>query len=437
MSERNSIVSTTGEEPEISCKRVCALFLLAAMTAVASSAQTYRVLYTFTGGSDGAYPAYGGLVPDGAGNFYGAATFGGDVTCPVPPSTLLPGPGCGVVFKFNLATKQETVLYTFAGEADGSNPWSGVIRDAKGNLYGTAPFGGTNGVGVIFRVTSSGKETVLHTFNSTDGANPTGGLLLDTSGNLYGTVVSGGDLNRCAGLGCGVVFKESASGLSLLHAFTGPGKGDGANPTHAMIRDAAGNLYGTTENGGISSCTNVESFEPVETFVAGCGTIFKLDPRGTETPSYRFNVSPDGSDPRTTLTEDTAGNFYGTTFYGGLYGAGTVFKVDSAGQETILYNFQGLTDGANPWSGLVQDAAGNLYGTTNHAGGGGACYCGTVFKLDPSGNYTVLHSFDFADGAYPTEPLLLYGGALYGITSNGGTLSNGSSGTGVIFEITP
>lgn len=169
--------------------------------------------------------------------------------------------------------------------------------------------------------------------------------------------------------------------------------------------------------------------------MAGCGVIFKLDPAGNETPLYTFGAAPDGSDPRATLIRDAAGNLYGTAFYGGSYGNGAVFKLDPAGHETILYNFAGGTDGANPWGGLIRDAAGNLYGTTNHAGG--ACFCGTVFKLDPAGNYSVLHTFAGTDGQYPEAPLLLYKGALYGLTSGGGgTLSGGGSGTGTVFKIT-
>lgn len=160
----------------------------------------------------------------------------------------------------------------------------------------------------------------------------------------------------------------------------------------------------------------------------------KLDSAGIERPLYLFAPAPDGSNPRTSLIRDEAGNLYGTTFFGGLYGNGTVFKVDPTGHETVLYNFTGGADGANPWSGLVRDATGNLYGTTNHAGG--SCFCGTVFHLDPAGNYTVLHTFSGPDGSYIGEPLLLYQGALYGLTSGGGTLRGGRSGAGTIFKIT-
>ena len=415
------------------CKSASGLLLLMA-AAVSSPAETYKVLYTFRGGSDGAFPAYGGLTVDAEGNLYGATPFGGNVNCPPSPSASKPGPGCGVVFKFNLATNTETVLYTFNGESDGSNPYDGLVRDAQGNLYGTAPFGGVNNGGVIYKVDSSGNLTVLHSFTNTDGANPSAKLYRDPAGNLFGTTVTGGSLGRCRGMGCGVIFVYSATGeFKVIHNFASLGNQDGANPSHALIGDGAGNLYGTTENGGLPSCLTYGFFEPILTEVGGCGTIFKLDSTGQEMSLHLFNAVPDGSSSRAPLIRDAAGNFYGTTFAGGLYGAGTVFKLDSTGKETILYNFRGSTDGANPWSGLVQDEAGNLYGTANHAGG--PCYCGTVFKLDPQGNYTLLHTFDGSDGQYPGEPLLFYRGTLYGLASGGGTLNDGSPGTGVIFEV--
>ena len=414
-----------------------AIALLGAILASRTAhAQTYTVLYTFTGGADGGYPQYGGLVTDKEGNFYGTAVVGGDLNCPSGPF-YLGAPGCGVVFKLD-PSGNETVLYTFTGGTDGSEPWSGVLCDREGHLYGTTAFGGlfpgSDGVGVVFKVDASGHETVLHTFSHTDGANPTGELVRDNDGTLYGTTVTGGDVDQCSGQGCGVIFALDPSGEEkLLHRLTG--LLDGANPTHGVIRDAAGNLYGTTENGGdLAACLNYEGAEAVVTGIPGCGVIFKLDSAGKEGTHYQFGPAPDGSDPRALLIRDAAGNLYGTTFYGGAYANGTIFKLDKAGHETVLYSFTGSDDGANPWGGLVRDAAGNLYGTANHAGG--SCYCGTVFKLDPAGKYTVLHTFTGADGQYPEAPLLLYKGALYGITSGGGTLSDGGSGTGTIFKIT-
>src|SRR5580692_11446393 len=167
-------------------RKISLVCTLAVATAVASRAQTYTVLYTFSGGTDGGYPQWGRLIADAAGSLYGTATFGGDVNCPV---VTAPGPGCGVVFKLDPANGAETVLYTFSGAADGAQPWSGLVEDPQGNLYGAAAFGGMNSAGVIFRVDPSGTETVLHSFDSIDGANPTGELLGDSAGNLYGTTV--------------------------------------------------------------------------------------------------------------------------------------------------------------------------------------------------------------------------------------------------------
>jgi uncharacterized repeat protein (TIGR03803 family) len=404
-----------------------AIALLGAILASrAAQAQTYTVLYTFTGGADGGYPQGAGVIADTAGNLYGTAGAGGDLSCqPHPPRT---GPGCGVVFKLDPAGN-ETVLHTFTGEPDGAAPFSGLIRDAEGNLYGTTPDGGDGpeGYGIVFELDPSGNERVLHTFNYFDGANPSAGLVSDRQGNLYGTTFNGGDG------GYGTVFMLDRLGnhrvlLCFRHLK------DGVNPSQALIRDKAGNLYGTADYGGDLNCSFSLS-TPDFGFDPGCGVIFKLGPTGKETPLYAFSGEPDGANPRAPLIQDAAGNFYGTTFGGGLYDNGTVFKLDPTGHETVLYNFTGGADGANPWASLVRDAAGNLYGTANHAGG--SCYCGTVFKLDPKGNYTVLHAFTTgADGQYPGAPLLLYKGTLYGTTSGGGTLSDGSSGTGTIFKIT-
>ena len=161
-----------------------------------------------------------------------------------------PGPGCGVVFRLNLSTRQEAVLYSFSGGADGAQPWSGLSRDSTGNLFGTTAFGGIHNAGVIFQLDRLGRETVLFAFNNQDGSVPTGDLSGDQSGNFFGTTVTGGNPGRCDGLGCGVVFSVSASG-AMSHFFTGPSTGDGANATHGVIRDEAGNVYGTTENGGL------------------------------------------------------------------------------------------------------------------------------------------------------------------------------------------
>lgn len=249
-----------------------------------------------------------------------------------------------------------TVLHSFTGStADGANPTAGLVRDPAGNLYGTTAFGGlTNcsvfgdvGCGTVFKLDPSGNETVLHMFTGADGAFPAGGLLMDAAGNLYGTTVNGGSAGFCRNFGCGTVFKLDPSGnFTVLHAFVE--SSDGGNPTAGLIIDAAGNLYGTAGFGG--------DFGP--------GAVFKLDASGNETTLHSFS-GPDGREPSAPLIMDAGGNLYSTTFRGGAADLGNVFKLDPSGNLTVLHDFTGLADGGNPAAGLIMDAAGNLYGTTN------------------------------------------------------------------------
>ncbi|MGO9540264.1 MAG: choice-of-anchor tandem repeat GloVer-containing protein [Terriglobales bacterium] len=329
---------------------------------------TYTVLYTFTGGADGAVPA--GLIGDKEGNLYGTTNSGGnDTGC-----SSFGVPGCGVVFSLDGAGSQ-TLLYTFTGGTDGGIPLAGPIRDAKGNLYGTTSSGG-GGIlpaGTVFKLDNTGQMTVLHSFcsaaNCVDGNTPYAGVIRH-AGNLYGTTNGGGPSNS------GVVFKLDPTGAeTVLYSFAGGA--DGANPFAGLIRDEAGNLYGTTSAGGSS----------------GSGTVFKVDPAGNETALYSFTGGTDGGYPEAGVIRDGKGNLYGTTFFGGLAPppcssfCGVVFKVDTTGVETVLYSFTGGADGENPSAGLMLGKAGDLYGT---AGYGGAdsdplCQtgigCGVVFKL--------------------------------------------------------
>src|SRR5271157_2663432 len=331
-----------------------AIMLVAAVLATGSAqAQTYTygVLYTFTGSPDGAV-SDGGLVRDAQGNLYGTTYYGGNSACTGPF-----GNGCGTVFKVD-TTGKETVLYSFTGGADGAIPYAGLLRDAQGQLYGTTSQGGDlacnapNGCGTVFTVDTTGKETVLYSFTGgADGASPTAGLLPDAQGNLYGTTSQGGD-PACTN-GCGTVFKVDMTGKeTVLYSFTGTG-GDGAYPYAGLVQDAQGNLYGTTSQGGDPACTN------------GCGTVFTVNTTSKETVLYSFTgTGGDGVQPSAGLVLDTLGNLYGTTVQGGASGYGTVFKVDTTGKETVLYSFTGTGgDGAYPYAGLVQDAQGNLYGT--------------------------------------------------------------------------
>ncbi|MBV9304008.1 MAG: hypothetical protein JOY62_11260 [Acidobacteriaceae bacterium] len=379
-----------------------------------AQAQTETVLYAFTGATSGSNPN-SGLVRDEEGNLYGTVLNGGAgrISC-----SYFGLPGCGTVFKVD-PRGNLTVLHNFTLGADGAGPWLGtLIRDEDGNLYGTTYLGGFNpftNSGAVFKVDRNGKETVLYVFKGgTDGGGPFGGLTRDEEGNLYGTTSYSG------AFGYGVVFKLDPSGKeTVLHSFAGP---DGSDPSASLIRDRQGNLYGTTFSGGAN----------------GLGTVFKLDPTGVETVLHSFTGNPDGADPIGGVIRGKNGNLYGTTSRGGAYGQGTVFKLDPAGNESVLYSFTGKADGGYPGASVIRDEKGNLYGTALFGGIQGS---GVVFKLDPNGKETVLYSFTGgADGANPYAPLIRdREGNLYSTTSSGGDLSGtcAPSGCGVVFKLTP
>jgi len=392
-----------------------------------AQAQTFRVLYSFTGGADGEEPD-GGLMLDAAGNLYGTTVQGGDSGCF--------GGTCGVVFELSPGARgwSGATLHTFTGGSDGGNPLDSLIFDATGNLYGTAQVGGVGecspyGCGVAFELTpnpSGWNESVLYTFGA-DGGSPDAGLTSDGRGHFYSTLPSGQVYELIKGR---VGWKEKT-----LYTFVcSVTNRQGSEPPAAPVFDAAGNLYGTASFCGSSGDD---------------GTVFELQ-HGSwkEKTLYEF-TGLDGSNPFAGLIFDKAGNLYGTTRGGGKYGLGTVFKLAPAAggkwKETVLHSFKGrTTDGATPYSTLVFDKPGNLYGTTSHGGGAGFGY-GTVFKLTPvsGGRWTeqVLHRFTGGrDGKIPDVGSLAIdpAGNLYGMTTGGGN-SNcfGGYGCGVIFEITP
>jgi uncharacterized repeat protein (TIGR03803 family) len=331
-------------------------FVLTAVAIQSASAQTFTILYSFTGGADGGQP-YAKLVHDSAGNLYGTTAVGG-------------ASNFGTVFKVDKAGN-ETVLCSFGGGADGANPWTGLTWSPAGNLYGTTEAGGASGVGTVFKINKAGKKTVLYNFTGTgsDGAYPFSRLIWDGVGNLYGTTYKGG------ASGNGTVFKLARSGKEkVLYSFKGGT--DGENPYAGVVRDPAGNLYGTTFGA----------------FGVGYGTVFRLNPANKEKVLHAFSGGSDGGYPYFGgLVRDSAGNLYGTTSFGGAHQYfGVVFKINKAGTQTVLYTFTGGADGGQPNASVIRDSAGNLYGTTV---AGGAFGHGTIFKLDKTGNETVLYSF--------------------------------------------
>ena len=321
------------------------------------------------------------------------------------------------------------VLYTFACGSDGCGPNGPLILDHKGNLYGATIGGGAYGYGTVFRLARDGTETVLYSFKAgDDGAYPSGGVVLDSAGSLYGTTSSGGGTG-CGSYGCGTVYKLAPDGTeTVLHVFTDVP--DGANPDGGVVIDKKGNLFGTTSSGGTG--TNCEG---------SCGTVYKLAPNGTETVLYAFQGGSDGGNPYAGLIMDKAGNLYGTTTYSGssdcISGCGVVFKVSPDGAETVLLAFD-FTDGSYPYAGVTMDKSGNLYGTT---GWGGDTGLGTVFRLARDGTVTVLHAFPETphDGANPYAGVIFDGqDNLYGTTIQGGRVcGNYGSSCGTVFELAP
>ena len=306
------------------------------------------------------------------------------------------------------ARARESVLYSFTG-ATGSEPWGRLVIGADGAIYGTTGYGGNNNRGTVFKVDANGTEIVIHSFGSgaADGVEPSS-LIMGNAGNLYGTTEQGGAYRG------GTVFRVSPAGAeTILHSF-GSGTTDAANPVD-LVLDRAGSFYGLTLFGGPK----------------GGGTVFKLSHAGRMTVLYSFDGAQ-GDGPWGGLILGRAGNLYGTTRSGGTHGDGTVFKVDPTGRETVLYS-----GGSTPNDGLlplrlVMDSAGNLYGVTEL---GGANQDGTLFKISPSGKMTTLYSFGSTANDGNTPEGILVGketGNLFGTT-----LKGGANGDGTVFEFNP
>ena len=400
-----------------------------------AQAQSYSVIHNFTSALDGAHPQ-AGLTMDQAGNLYGTANGGGITggTCG--------NYGCGTVFEMAKKGSSWTVipLYSFAGGNDGARPFMGVTIGPDGSLYGTTYQGGGGKCvtcGTVFNLKprpptqlSPWTETVLYRFMGADGQHPEGtALVFDQTGNIYGTTSQGGTY------GIGTVFELIPSSGSWTESVLwnfGPSTQDGANPRGGVVFDKTGNLYGTTW----------DSFyqKPEGTG----GIVFQLTPSvsgWTENIIYRFTRGLDGGAVWAGLIFDRSGNLYGGTTWEGAGGGGTVFEMALSGDSwtfTTLYGLVGTGVECGVRGNLVMDQAGNLYGTTLCDG---AYNLGSVFKLTPSSGgwtYTSLHDFTGgSDGANPYSNLVFDAdGNLYGTASAGGTGSNCNGGCGVVFEIT-
>jgi uncharacterized repeat protein (TIGR03803 family) len=401
------------------------------------------VLHNFGRNKDGFWP-YGPVIFGRHHKMYGTTLSGGAF-------------GYGAVFELKRGRDgryKESVLYSFRNNGkDGYWPYAGLISDAAGNLYGTTVRGGRSDYGTVFKLTrqvdNTWKKTILHHFaGGTDGAMPYASLILDASGNLYGTAYQGGN-SGCRGIGCGIVFEltPGAQGKwieTILHTFQDDGV-DGGHPYASLIFDSAGNLYGATPYGPV-----------YEYYYDGPGTVFKLTPNGdgqwTEAVLFTFcpgNDCSSGQSPFSNLILDSAGNLYGTTQYGGAnYGSGTVFELSPGknGQWTgkVLYTFCRYgycQDGSYPFAGVIFDVRGNLWGTTSGGTTSGSYCggpgCGIVFKLLPG-----------KDGTWAEQVVhsfrgddggIPYAGLISDDSGNfcGTTTSGGAYGDGTVFKIKP
>jgi uncharacterized repeat protein (TIGR03803 family) len=376
-----------------------------------------QVLYSFNGGNDGGNAATG-IAADRTGNLYGTTVVGGTYTC-------------GTVFELAPQASPpwpETVLYNFTCYGDGKSPHGGVTFDRRSQiLYGTTVAGGSgyctgDGCGVAYQLTGQ-LESVVHDFGSgSDGFGPGGPLAFDSAGHAYGTTPDGGSYSQ------GIVYELSQSRRvwheKVLHAFTGGADG-GVGSLGPLLLDKGGHVYGVTEEGGAQSA----------------GTVFELSQKSKKswnlTTLYAFKGTPDAGNPYGGLVADASGDLFGTTYYGGTSGYGTVFELVRHGKnkyaERVLYSFKGGNDGSSSTSTLLLSASNELFGTTS--AGGGTCDCGTIFEVNAkTGKEHVLHSFgNGSDGQYPYYGLAQdASGRLYGTT-----VAGGAHGQGAVFEFTP
>jgi uncharacterized repeat protein (TIGR03803 family) len=419
-------------------RAMATVILIAGLMSIPAASQEL-ILHNFGNNSVSGIAPDDQLVFDSAGNLYGT-TSGGGVDGVGTVFELTPVPGGGWI---------EKGLHSFAkNNADGQFPGGGpLIFDPSSNLYGTTENGGADDVGTVFELSppvppsTDWTEKVIYSFsnNGIDGQDPVVGLVRDSAGNLYGTTLTGGTSYS------GTVFELSPTAdggwtESLLHTFSAKGTtGDGRDGRSSLTFDSAGNLYGTTDFGGSQDD----------------GTVYELSPSGggtwTETVLYSFGTyETDGSLPTSGVILDSAGNLFGVTAYGGRGQGGIVYELTPSGigswSEKLLYAFdyRNKTDGTNPIGNLIFDSTGNIYGTT-FSGGSTTCIsgCGMVFELKPTDSgwiERILHNFvdNGVDGYSPAAGVILdLAGNLYGTTPYGGEFGgpNDQTNGGTVFEI--
>src|ERR1019366_2950861 len=349
----------------------------------------FTSLYSFTGGNDGGVPTREALLQGNDGDFYGSTIVGGN-------TNVGSGTGYGTVFKIS-ANGVLTTLYSFTDGTDGFWPSGSLVQGRDGNLYGATSYGGASYFGVVFKLSTNGVLTILHSFtNGGDGSRPSG-LAQGSDGYFYG--FASGGTNPA-----GIMFRISTNGvLTSLYSFTGGN--DGADPQAGRVQGSDGNFYGTTSAGGIN----------------GSGTLFKISTSGVLTALWPLPGNNDGEFPQAALVPGAAGNFYGTTSGGGTNGGhGTVFKISINGSLTSLYSFTGSNDGGSPRAALVQGSDGDFYGTSYYGGTNDLAWggFGTVFKISPNGLLATLYSFSGNNG-YPNDLVQGSDGNFYGTTQSG------------------
>jgi uncharacterized repeat protein (TIGR03803 family) len=318
-----------------------------------------------------------------------------------------------------------TSLYPFAG-GSGQFVEAPLMQANNGDLYGTSISGGENGLGTIFKISLTGTKTLIYSFyqNPTDGYSPRSSLIQLSDNYLYGTTTFGGSYTACESNGCGTIYKISLTGQNEQIIYAFESRQTGNSPLGGLTYNPQDDfLYGTTSAGG-NNCGNI-----------GCGIIYKIKPNGSNfTTIYLFNGgSSDGARPTGNLLLASDGNLYGITTQGGASDSGTIFKVTPGGNVSLIYSFESGTDGAYPGAGLMQTTDGNLYGTTNY---GGYANAGVIYKLNLNNNTeTVVKTFESgADGANPNSTLVqARNGLIYGTTIQGGMPTIGTPNSGTIF----